>query len=307
MANDIILIKTDLTLGSIEENFDDIKQIVKKEMEPYKGLVFADDDIKSAKNTRAMLNKLRTQIEDRRKAIKRQWNEPYTLFESKVKDVLAIIEGPIEEIDGQVKDFEERQRQEKKLSINETLDELLSKQDEYIEGMVRRCNPWFYDQKWENASVSISTVSRQMSDKIEYILQAYDALKDDPKYAGQLIGMFEETGDLTKVINYGKQLAERDRLHKEQMDAEAAKNKAAMLAAAPQTENTEPVEYPTSPGPQVIPEESAHADVAQDIQAGQDSEQKRSYHVTFSVDATFVQLKDLTDYMKSAGINFKKI
>lgn len=225
MANDII-IKTDLTLGSIDENFDDIRKLVVKEMASYKGLVFADDDIKSAKSTRAMLNKLRTQIEDRRKGIKKQWNEPYTVFEAKVKDVLVLIDEPINEIDSQVKDYEERMREEKRTSIQETLDELLAKQDEYIEKIVRRSMGWFYDSKWENATVSITNVSKQISEKISLVVDAHKALNDDSKYAGQLLGMFEQTGDLIKVINYGKELAERDRIHEEQRAAELARKEA---------------------------------------------------------------------------------
>ena len=215
MENNII-IKTDLTLGVIDDNFDEIKKLVTKEMAPYKGLVFADDDIKSAKTTRAMLNKLRTQIEDRRKAIKKEWDKPRVAYEAKVKDVLVLIDEPIGEIDTQVKDFEERMKEEKRISIEETLSELLAKQDEYIEAIIRRSMDWFYDVKWENATVTITAVAKQISEKISYVLESYKALNDDSKYAGQLIGLFEQTGDLVKVINYGKQLAERDRLHEDQ-------------------------------------------------------------------------------------------
>ena len=102
-----IVISAEVKRGEIINNFAAIKAQVAAKVAPYMGLVFGDEDIRDAKSTVAELRKMRTAIEDKRKAIKKQWNEPYAAFEDEVKQITAIIDEPIEEIDTQIKSFEE--------------------------------------------------------------------------------------------------------------------------------------------------------------------------------------------------------
>ena len=90
----------------INFNYAEIKQQLEEQMEIYKGMEYTDDTIKEAKTDRATLNKLSKEIDDRRKAVKKEYNKPLDAFESQVKDLLSIIKEPIEIIDSKVKDYE---------------------------------------------------------------------------------------------------------------------------------------------------------------------------------------------------------
>ncbi len=306
MENEII-IKTDLKPGRVDENFDEVKKRVKEEMKQYEGLVFSDDQVKDAKSTRANLNKLRKQIDDRRKAIKKQWNEPYVVFENKVKEVLAIIDPPLLQLASQINGFEERRKEEKQKELREMMQEVISKQDETVAGIVERCN-WVYDERWENASVSVNQASKQLSDKIEAIQNAVETIDDGSKYAGQLLGVYEETGDLTKVLKNKKELEERDKRYAEmearkkeqeakaaaEAEAEAKKEQEVVqeMEDLPPTSESDP-EIKSGPAPEPEPEPEP------------EQEQEVRYVRTFTVDATFNQIKMLVDFMKSQGINYK--
>lgn len=291
-----IAIKTELRLGSIVENFDEIKAVVVEGMKQYEGLVFADADIKEAKATRAKLNGLREQVETRRIAMKKQWNEPYVAFESKVKDVLVLIENPIREIDAQVKDFEERKREEKRQALKEMVDEILAKQDESTELFARKCN-WTYDPKWENASVPLTTASREFSTKIEYIAQAMGAIDDGNKYAAQGLGAFQETGDLTTVLKQRKQLETRDREYAEERErqAQAEAERKARIAAA------EPAPTP-APVAQIAAPVQAPAPAAP-VQP----EPVKILTVAFRVEGTLAQHQALVAFLKSSNMRFERI
>ena len=114
------------SLGTIDDNFEELKVAVAKKVMKYQGLVFADEDIKDAKSTKAELKKMIDTIEDNRKAIKRKWNDPYVEFEKKVKEVIALIERPMLDIDVQIRDFEERRKAEKETQVRDAMEYQLS-------------------------------------------------------------------------------------------------------------------------------------------------------------------------------------
>ena len=299
-----IIIKTDLQLGSVQDNFDEIKTLVTSEMKRYKGLVFADADIRDAKATRAYLNRLRTQIEERRKAIKKQWNEPYVLFENKAKEIVAIIDAPIQEIDGQVKDYEERQREEKREAIREMQDEMLAKLDSPVEAYIRQCE-WIHDQRWENASVSMGTVEKAYGEKVAFVLQAFKTLDDGGKFASHVMAKFQETGDLLRCIDYKKNLEKQD----EEYRARKASEEQARRDAAAQRETT-PAEKETKPEPISEPEPETTPDEPR-IEEPAPQEPKKPANLfsrTFRVeDATYKQFADLVSFMQSNGFKFHLI
>lgn len=334
-----IIIKTDLQLGSVVDNFDEIKAMVSAEMEQYKGITFGADQIKSAKETRAHLNKIRTIADDRRKAIKKQWNEPYVQFEERVKEVLALIDAPIAEIDKQLVEFEAKRIEDKKRNIQEVLDEILAKRtedDPTLEAFYRQCSlSWTYDVKWENASVSLSAVALQINDKVTKALGAKKALDDGSKYGPQLLGMFQETGDLLKVLEFRKKLEEQDRIYEDRRLAEekakrereeaaalarqAAENarQAALAAKAmaevvqdeePRQEAIEETQGEWVAEPEPVPLAASITYPAPVQQAPVDKYAGRAFTETFRViDVSFQQLSNLIAYMAQNGIAYERV
>lgn len=81
--------------GSIELNFDALEEQLDKKLSEYKGAVFTEDTKTIAKAEVANLRKLKKDIEDSRKAVKKKWMEPYDAFEKRMKVLSAKVEEPI--------------------------------------------------------------------------------------------------------------------------------------------------------------------------------------------------------------------
>lgn len=94
-------------------NYQELKKEIAERTLPYKGLIVTEDAIPTAKADLAKLRKLEKAIDDRRKDVKKEYNAPYMEFEAKIKDILSDIQTAIENIDGQVKDFEKKSDEEK--------------------------------------------------------------------------------------------------------------------------------------------------------------------------------------------------
>lgn len=101
-------------LKSIDFNFDEMKAELSTNLEKYKNLVITEDKTKEAKADRAKLNKLKEAIENKRKEVKKLCLQPYADFETKVKELVALIDEPILQIDTAVKGYEQRKKDEKK-------------------------------------------------------------------------------------------------------------------------------------------------------------------------------------------------
>ena len=102
---------------TIDFNFEELKTQLASSLELYTGLVVTEDGIKSAKEDRAKLNKLREALETKRKEVKKECMAPYTDFEGKVKELVGLIDKPIAAIDGQLKGYEDKRRSEKREAV----------------------------------------------------------------------------------------------------------------------------------------------------------------------------------------------
>ena len=98
---------------SVPFNYEELKKQIAEKTAPYKGLIVTEDAIPAAKTDLANLRRLEKAIDDRRKAVKKEYNAPYMEFEAKIKDILSDIQTAIENIDCQVKGFEAKSDEEK--------------------------------------------------------------------------------------------------------------------------------------------------------------------------------------------------
>lgn len=158
--------------GEITTNLDDLKKELSEIADRYQGVVVTEDTIKVAKDDLASLRKVKDSIETRRKEIKKQWNEPYSKFESEVKAALEVIEKPITEIDGQLKAFAKAEKEAKEKKCKEIYGEQVS--DEY--------KPYLpfekvFDESWLNKSTSEKTIISDINTAVTQIRIDIDGIK----------------------------------------------------------------------------------------------------------------------------------
>ena len=109
----------ELKISDIQEiqpvsfNFEELKNELIEKSEHYKTAVYTEETIAVAKQDRANLNKLVKAVNDEKIRVKNKILEPYTKFETQCKELMEIVKDATENIDKQIKDFEQKKRDEK--------------------------------------------------------------------------------------------------------------------------------------------------------------------------------------------------
>ena len=228
--------------GTIDFNFEDLKDALKAELELYKNLVFTEDTKADAKKTVAELRKLKKQINDKRIEVKKLYMQPYTDFEAKVKELDKLINEPITFISEQIDAFEQKRIEEKRELINEIYLELVSERED-IAGYAELNR--VYDSKWENASTSKKTIQEAITsylDSVDNDIAAIESMESE--YEAKALMRYKETGVLSDALltirQWEKQKEEILKAEEEkQAEAEADE---ILDAPEPIEEFTEPTE-----------------------------------------------------------------
>lgn len=241
-------------LKSIDWNFDELKEEITKKSSDYLNLVYSSDQIKDAKQDRANLRKLVTALENKRKEIKKEIMVPYDDFASKEKELVEIINGAIENIDTQVKGYEEGLRQEKLAKVKEIYKECIGDLDRTI--------PFdkIFKESWLNVSTTLKSIKEEIitiRGKIDGDLKIINAenspyiyemkeeyLKDfDLMVAMAKKQQLEETAQKKAIYEEQKrkEAEERERQRKEEAERVEMTGKVQEDQQLPDTEN-EPVD-----------------------------------------------------------------
>lgn len=226
-------------------NFEELKAELTARLDYYNSLVVTEDTVKEGKAERAKLSKLREAVETKRKEVKREYMAPYTDFENKVKELVAIIDAPIAAIDGQLKAFDDLRREEKRAEIQKTYAALVPAEMQTILPLER-----IFDPKWLNATMKIKAVEEGLTTMVQQTeddLQVLDMV--EPEFAAAVRARYMETLNIGAALRYKQTLVEA---------AEAAKRRAEAMAApaAAPAHEPEPVqEAPAAPAEPELVEE----------------------------------------------------
>ena len=162
--------------GSIEFDFDGTKAQINSILAEYKGMIFTDDTMTIAKKEVAKIRSLQKDFDTRRKEVKKEWNKPYDEFEKKAKELIALFDEPINLINGQVQEFEEKRKAEKHEQVVAIFEEITEPIAEYC-SILR-----FYDERWDNVSVSLASAKKDiqtLTDKIQSELSVIKAMNSE--------------------------------------------------------------------------------------------------------------------------------
>lgn len=190
-------------LKSIDWNFDELRQEITKKADDYMNLVYSNDQIKEAKKDRANLRKFIAALEDKRKEIKKQVMIPYTDFETKEKELVGIVDRAVENIDIQVKGYEETVRQEKLAKVKEIYKECI--------GDLDRTVPFekVFKDSWLNTTTTLKSIKEEISSlykKIDQELKIINA--DTSSYVYEMKEEYLKNFDLSVAMAKKQQLEE---------------------------------------------------------------------------------------------------
>ena len=192
----------ELQIVSLEKNdittwdFAMIKSELESALAIYKTSVYTDETIKSAKDDKNTLAKAKKLVEDRRKEFKEKCMAPYNALEPQIKELVSMIEEQRQQIDDVVKDYTERQRQEKLTAIKAYYDKKAFVLGADAERLFER----LLDPKWLNASTAKKKYEEEIQLAINKAAADLEAVrKMNSPFVDTLIDTYCETCSIERV------------------------------------------------------------------------------------------------------------
>ena len=287
-------------IKKIDWNYEELKQEITTRANDYKTLVYTDDNIKDAKSDRANLNKFIKVLDTKRKDVKKMMLEPYTEFESQVKELIGIIGEANNNIDSQVKAYEQKKRDEKLVKVQEIYDGIFGESD------LLSILTWdrVFKPTYLNATTTLKSIKTEMTELLERVTNELNIIDNDN---GEY--QFEMKEAYLKDFNMAEALTVKQRFEENaRRKAEYEAKRQAELEARREREKAE-AEKIANAGNLHIPKEAEaeHVkavayDTAQSI--GIEDVKEEVIELAFRVRATASQLEGLKNYLKSYNIEF---
>lgn len=227
-------------------NYDELKQELSDKVKLYETLVYTDDQIKNAKADRADLNRLKKAMNDERIRREKEYMQPFNAFKAQINEIIGIINKPVALIDKQIKEYEERQRQEKKNEIDLLFSTYLHPE------WLNLSQIW--EDRWLNASVSMKKVCEELNGRIDAVNSDLDTLYNLPEFSFEAIETYKTTLDLNKSIAEGCRLSEIQKRKAEQERIKAEQEKVRAEQERLRREQEEQAKIPTEITPEEIAE-----------------------------------------------------
>lgn len=266
-------------------NYDELKRELTEKVSMYETLVYTDENINETKADRANLNRLKKTLNDERIRREKEYMVPFNAFKAKMNEIISIIDKPVAIIDKQVKEFEEKQKQEKRAAIEEVFG-TIGFQTFVTLDMI-------FNDKWLNASTSLKSIEEEMKQLMYRFSTDLLTLNNLPEFGFEAVEVYKITLDINKAISEAQRMSQIAKA-KAEKEAEQARLKADQDAAMER----------------MIAEEEAKKEADATISKIEQVEpvaDAPKQWIKFQAYMTVEQAKGLGQYMKSAGIEYKAL
>ena len=196
------VLNTETQVFSISQ-FDVLKETIENYANQYKNLVVTEEQIALAKLDRAELNRKKKAINDVKVAIKKN---ALSLLENQCNSLVGIIDEAVKNIDGQIKSFEETQKNIKREEIVNLYTTLESE-------CISLEKIW--NDKWLNKGYSLKEIEQEMKNAIDRFEKDKETLYSISANTGEFsyaLSILMETLDINTAIsklNEYKKIAEQ--------------------------------------------------------------------------------------------------
>ena len=278
----------------IEWNFEELKEDITAAAESYAVSVYTDETIRQARADRAKLNKFVDALNGARTKIRKKLLAPDEQFGREVKELNGIAQRAIDNIDSQVKDYENRQRAEKTAKIKEFYEANIHDIGKYLP-FERVMKP-----EYALASTSMKSVKENVLALIQKVDEGLAILNEvDSKFAGDMKKVFLQTYDI------GAAMAERNRLETDERNRQLYMEEQERLKKQREEQEKAEARNVMEAGRSPEPAKAAETGLAED--APQVKPEEAVYMLDFRVYATMAQLAGLKQYLKENGIRFEPV
>lgn len=286
-------LRTDLTPISsttLDANFDECKAALTEMLAGYKDLVVTADGIAAAKTDRANIRKVASRIDEARKTVKSIYTTPLKAFEDRCRELTAICAEASDNLDGQIKAFQEARAEEKVAGLRAYYEAQAGEEDKTFLPFEAVNNP-----KWRNATYKEEMAQAEIDGAIAKVREDVATLRGmNSPYETALLAIYRKFRDVGRCLREQedlKRLEEQNAIARQRMaerEAEARRRAVAAEQAQGGTAKTEP---PTA---------------AQSAQE-RPGEWEEVFTIDFRVNATRSQLAALRDFMQRTGIVYSRV
>lgn len=219
----------------IQANFDECREWLNTELEPYRTMAVTTDSIPQAKKYRANIRRVRDHIDECRKLAKKEVLAVYEPFEAQCKELTMLCDEAAQAIDTQVKAYEEEVRAEKEKALHSYFDTQIAE----ISGLSEYLN-WMstFNSRWLNTTFGIDKAEAEIDAAITKCRDEVCALRAlNTEFETALLHEYSQTHNFAACLRRNAELVETKR-REEQRKAgqEAARRAEAERRAAQEAE-----------------------------------------------------------------------
>ena len=196
--------------STIEANFDALEAHVRKVVSDYEGATYDLTDknaLAGAKKDRSYLTGLKKEIEERSKAVKREYSKPLDAFEQRCKQITGIIDEAADNIKAQL-DQAEQERQDRAYAK-------LQEHYEEFAGLLAEAVPYerFHEKQWLNKTFGEAKAFKALEAKASRFAGDWETLKsqfEGEPFFGDAERVLFATLDLGAALTAARKAAEEN-------------------------------------------------------------------------------------------------
>lgn len=258
-------------------NFEPLKAWALEQVSAYKGLIVEEDGIASAKTDCAKLRKIAKNASDYRISIKKEHEAKIAKTMEQLKEITDIFNGAAADIDAQVKEFDEKRKEEKRSAIGKIYTDNIQDMEQFLPLQK------IWNEKWMNKGYGLDAITKEIKTLVE---STQDSIKTiqllGTKYESQMISAYLVNFQMTDALKKKSEL--------EQIDAEMERRRKAQEEAEQRKAEEEIREQEEPKAQEEIPQF-----------------EEPKYRLAFEVYGTHEKLTALVDYLRASGMEYKRI
>ena len=243
----------DLTENGIED-YDKLKEKVLEDVSVFKGIIISEDNLDEAPKWRAELNKKAKRISDFRIAFEKDFKKRIEKSTSQLKELASFYADASSNIDVQVKEFDEKRKQEKNAAIGKIYEDCIEDMREFLP------LEKLYNDKWGNKGFSLADIEKEIKSRVATTKDSIEAIQTlGTKYESQMISAYLARFDMSDALKKKAELeqidAEMERRRKAAEEEELRKQAEAQVQAVVENATVVPIEEEEEPKEPIVKEQ----------------------------------------------------
>lgn len=281
----IALSVDDLTENGIED-YDQLKAKVLEDVSVFKGIIISEDNLDEAPKWRAELNKKAKRISDFRIAFEKDFKKRIEKSTSQLKELASFYADASSNIDVQVKEFDEKRKQEKNAAIGKIYEDCIEDMREFLP------LEKLYNDKWGNKGFSLADIEKEIKSRVATTKDSIEAIQTlGTKYESQMISAYLARFDMSDALKKKAELeqidAEMERRRKAAEEEAIRKQAEADAQAAVENATVVPIEEEEEPKEPIVKEQE--------------------YRLAFEVFGNKEELTSLCNFIRENGYRYNRL